>query len=585
MDTCRRAIIGLTLLTLLTAPARVEAITATLLFPSAGGTQYGGGFQVAWIIVGTDVNATCKYDSSNVAYASMGHTFYNTGGWTYHVQRFATAPGTYTYYYACQDDSALTTTPTASVTYSVDGTYPGTVAADLTAVALSATSVKISFSDPTNGSTTTAYKIYRNGSLVHTDSQAPYYVDSGLTADTVYTYTASVSLSGVEQTQSPGYPVRTLPSGTAFSVVSSVPKLEDFESGNTVIDSGSSNDWTHYLWNNYPYSTLSGTAYSDAAIATPTISLARDGTHAFNAHMTGFIPSGYSSAAPMYFTMYPFTPDDVRHFAREYLKTGTWAFNTYNRLRFWIKTPSTWKAATGGSENIQVGTYVRSSHGDSGGAGAEESGEGGNHFYHFFNVPHTDSWYQVIVDTHPSHQRGGPGAMEWTDHAHFSGEPSWTYFDALSRWYIDTTVSSANSGLSFPNDFYIDDIEFFSEDDSTSDVDHIYSINGGFDVTSGTVYVGWSHPKNDGSTKAQVVYAFSDLHALGFANGTVFPGTSGGLTPQGDVYACELLSTNAIDVSGHKTIYIGIQQAGDTGFRQIAIPLPPKAPTSVRVGR
>jgi hypothetical protein len=508
----------------------------------------------------------------------MANTFSNTGGWKQHTTVFNPDPvdaswPTYTYYFAAQDDVTGEVTATQSVTYTADNSWPGTIARNCNAITLSDTKIKVQFQDPTNTTDTTGYRIYRNGTLIMSTSQFgwPGIIDSGLSPDTIYNYSATVELSGVEQPQCPAFPARTLPAGTRCSVSSSVPKLEDFESGLNAINPSNTDDWTKYLFNNYPFADLQGDMYSDAVISTST-TFAKDGTHSFKAHMTGTLPGSYTIKGSVYFAMRPI--DDTLnawHFARDYMTSGSWAFNTFNRLRIWVRTPSTWPTQTGGHENVQFGTYVRSSHGALGGASADESGYGGNHFYHHFNIPHTDSWYQVIVDTHPSHQRQAPGSVEWHDHAHFSGQPAWNYMDALGNWYFDSTVT--HPALTFPCDFYFDDIEYFSEDETLMNMETVYAVHGGFDVGSSTVYVGWSHPKDDDTTKADVVYAFSDLYASGFASGTTFPGTSGGVTPLSSVYNCQLVSSNSITLGVNTVIYVGIRQQGDTGFRQIAIPL------------
>ena len=55
------------------------------------------------ITVTTELADTCKYDTSDVAYAAMANTFSTTGGTT-HTQAILFECGTaYTYYIACED--------------------------------------------------------------------------------------------------------------------------------------------------------------------------------------------------------------------------------------------------------------------------------------------------------------------------------------------------------------------------------------------------------------------------------------------------------------------------------------------------
>jgi hypothetical protein len=55
------------------------------------------------ITVTTELADTCKYDTSDVAYALMANTFSTTGGTTHTQQISFNCGGAYIYYIACED--------------------------------------------------------------------------------------------------------------------------------------------------------------------------------------------------------------------------------------------------------------------------------------------------------------------------------------------------------------------------------------------------------------------------------------------------------------------------------------------------
>ena len=62
-----------------------------------------------------------------------------------------------------------------------------------------------------------------------------------------------------------------------------------------------------------------------------------------------------------------------------------WQFNTYNRMSFWIKRPTTATPPmiTDGSTNASVGTYVKQITN----ADATSDETGGDHYYHLSQPP------------------------------------------------------------------------------------------------------------------------------------------------------------------------------------------------------
>jgi len=93
--------------------------TASITAPSAGQAFPAGTTQTN-LRVTTSKAATCRWDVSNKAYASMANTFTTTGGTSHSTTLSGLANGTsYTRYVRCIDSSGIAMTSSASVTFSV----------------------------------------------------------------------------------------------------------------------------------------------------------------------------------------------------------------------------------------------------------------------------------------------------------------------------------------------------------------------------------------------------------------------------------------------------------------------------------
>lgn len=78
--------------------------------------------------VTTDENATCRYSTTDVAYASMANTFATTGGTTHQQPGFAVTNGqAYTRYVRCIDGSSNANTTSATINFSVAASPGGPV--------------------------------------------------------------------------------------------------------------------------------------------------------------------------------------------------------------------------------------------------------------------------------------------------------------------------------------------------------------------------------------------------------------------------------------------------------------------------
>jgi len=256
-----------------------------------------------------------------------------------------------------------------------------------------------------------------------------------------------------------------------------------------------------------------------------------------------------------------------RGFARDYsADPAAWKFNTYNRMSFWIKVPTTGlPLGTDGQGNAQVGTFVKQItnsdyHSDE---------TGGGHYYHGLNLPNNGQWTHVILNMHPDHRRGDPGSVDpgnlpYPTTATFGGaDPASTYnyFDTLTRFYIETDAVA-------PGTYLIDDIRFYQETAPENDA-KIYSLTGNYDPTRNEVIATWERLKTDNTINDEVRYAFSDIHQIGWDAAT--PAPNGVVAPSdynGMVYV-----TTALPLAGHSVVYIAIKPQNSDLFSQIAIPL------------
>jgi hypothetical protein len=345
--------------------------------------------------------------------------------------------------------------------------------------------------------------------------------------------------------------------------------LDDFEaSAITVVNPAETDPQTRLLWNQYEGDFTAG---PDPAVESISSAFAKAGTRSLKVTVTG---------GNLYLQFYPIKNNCCWGNAREFAK-GTWQYDTFNRLRFWIRMPSQVRQASAGQYNLSLGTFIRRRNGDA--ASAED---GGGHYYHHFNLGYAEGeWQQVIVDTHPNAIRGGNGNTELGDRAYVTGESGYNYFDGLTRFYLDLQGSMSGSP---PADFYVDGFEFYRES-RPENIAQIYGLTGVYIRSSNTVRVGWQRNKNENDVRHEVRYAFQDIFQLGWAAATPAPG--GTVAPPGyQGYNGMDWSTTQINVSGRSTLYIAIKPQNSSSFRQIAIPVDgavastsPNAPSDLRV--
>lgn len=367
------------------------------------------------------------------------------------------------------------------------------------------------------------------------------------------------------------------PHGTPFVV-------QDFEGENFVVrPRHPPTDYRHFEW-----------SFVDAENGVPrlgssefTNNESRQGDRSLMARING-VPSAetYGSLFKVTNIYVHYYPYDDNNFTWNYLreqealkgKTG-YQTNHYNRMRFWIKVPPENVQADIKTTNFHVGTYYRASNGD-----RTSAESGGNHFYHYYNLPYMDGvWHQVIVDTHPNHIRGKGGNTEHGNREYPTGESNLNYFDLMTRFYMKFLTQPS----SYPAIYHFDDAELY-HDPNNENIDQIYAMHGSYSNVGGKnkLLVGWNTDKNENNINQEVRYSFEDIHDLGWGNAT--PAPNGVIDPPGSGgYNGVEYQTAQIAMANHEQIFIAIKPANSNLFRQIIIPLnddftptPIKAPPS-----
>jgi hypothetical protein len=251
-----------------------------------------------------------------------------------------------------------------------------------------------------------------------------------------------------------------------------------------------------------------------------------------------------------------------------------WPLNRINRLRFWVKLPPGYNYDFP-ANNVEFGTYIRRPSVD------ESVAESDNqHYYHYLDLRSHGQWEQVIIDTHPDHQRGDAGSTETKDNPQIA-VAGYNYFDQMTRFYFHIFNNAV------PGDILFDGFEFY-EEKNVENTAQVRSVHAVYIPSGNTIEVGWRRPKNENGINHEVRYSFSSIHDIGWANASV--PANGTVLDQGDNgYNGMRWSSSAINVSGHSVIYIAIKPTNSSTFRQIAIPttaatlLTPKAPPTFSV--
>lgn len=254
----------------------------------------------------------------------------------------------------------------------------------------------------------------------------------------------------------------------------------------------------------------------------------------------------------------------LRYFARDFAPTpSAWAFNTYNRLGFWVKNPTNGAPMqTGGRASLQVGTYVKRV------ANADKYSDetGGGHYYHHVNLPNTGTWTKVILNAHPHHKRSASGSEDQRNLPHPTGELNYNYFDALTRFYVNETGNASSTA-----NYVFDEFRFYEESAPEND-DQIYSIAATFVPDQNRYILTWSRHKDQNYVKHEVRYSTQNIHGIGWSAAT--PAPSGIISPPGyQGYNGMVYNTTAIPAAS--VIYFAIKPENSSIFSQISLGAPP----------
>ncbi len=342
--------------------------------------------------------------------------------------------------------------------------------------------------------------------------------------------------------------------------------LDNFENGIRMANPNEAIPQYRDLWSQYTGDFTLGPDPGMTSIATSPV---HDGSKSLKVHVD---PRPGDGQGNLYLIFYP-NSGYWRHL-REFIQTGTWQNDTYNRMRFWVYLPSNvgYQAQVDaiGQHNLEIGTFAKCSTCD--GSNPEH---GGGHFYHHYYIPYTGAWHQIIFDMHPTHERGRDPYIEYGESKYYpSGETGYNYFDALTEFYLDLQGNLPNGGP--PADFYFDGFELYQEA-RPENVNQVYSLNAVYVPETNFIRVGWNRRKDEPNVNYEVRYSFNDIHTIGWNSAT--PAPNGTVVQNGETaYNITSYKTNNINVSGQSKVYIAIKPQNSNLFRQIEIPIS-NAPT------
>jgi hypothetical protein len=234
-------------------------------------------------------------------------------------------------------------------------------------------------------------------------------------------------------------------------------------------------------------------------------------------------------------------------YVQNYIKQGAWNAGV-NRLRFMVKCSRTVQRNPGGSDNLQIGTYIR-------GHNNSDSGWKGAHYYHLLDSNfHANRWVNIELNRVAQHQVGQSGFTNWPE------DPEWSsqgvhYFDGLTVFYFDTQGSGWDNQTCYFDNFELDTVS--GEPES-----YVSSMAGTY---NGSAYeVTWAAPKNT-LTTYEVRYSTSSMKASGFASGS--PG--GTVSSPGSAYTGTFWRSP--DMAQVGTLYVAIRPSGRSDFTELKV--------------
>lgn len=243
--------------------------------------------------------------------------------------------------------------------------------------------------------------------------------------------------------------------------------------------------------------------------------------------------------------------DSTSCWVRAHIESGAWDSNI-NRMVFLMRSTISSGYDTGGSNNMNVGTYVKPLNNLSPGAEGT-SPQNGHHYYHGYTTPVTaNKWMKVYVTNRNQHERGDPGSAD--------GPLVANYFDTMTRFYLQYWGYYPSNPASTME---LSPIWLYTE---TGEPDN--------DISSETIQyngskyqVTWAGRKNVDVTY-EIRYRLDgvSLKSAGFASGI----NGGTVTNPGNDYTgvyWELVAPESVN-----GIYVGIRVQGASQFAEFYLP-------------
>jgi hypothetical protein len=258
-------------------------------------------------------------------------------------------------------------------------------------------------------------------------------------------------------------------------------------------------------------------------------------------------------------------PQDIKYMYEVLDDDRGYKFNHYNRLSFWTKTTNTTKMGLNAThKNFDFGTYNRSKT-----TSRSQFEDNNHHYYHYYNLPHYGVWHKIVVDWHPSHQRGLSGNQEHGEKEFVTGEAGINYFDSMTRFYLDMNSQEFLTESDLPKEIYYDHFLVYRDDKEI--VDETYSMHGCYVANSNLIHVGWSRLKTGGQLEYLVRHAFESVHDIGWDNAT--PSPEGAIQHEGGAYNTMYYETDQINVGSNSRIFIAVKPALSDHFREFEVRL------------
>jgi len=316
---------------------------------------------------------------------------------------------------------------------------------------------------------------------------------------------------------------------------------------------------TRYLWGHSP-SDIYGNQRPGRAYVTS--DQAHDGTNS----LAGEVDNNMNT----FVQYYPYDEDKFEwRYMHEQIahQTGedNWQFDTYNRLKFWVKLDPKQATTHEKQTNFHFGTYIRSTSGP-----RKDLEDHNRHYYHYYNLEATGEWHQVIVDFHPSHIRSADGGLDQGVLEYPTGESGMNYFDLMTRFYIQIRAELS----SYPATNYFDGFELYY-DPNPENIDQVYSLSGVYVPNTEQIIVAWKRRKDQNNLAHEVRYSYNSIHVTGWenaktlSNSTVMPQGISGYNGMKFKTTTDLLE----DFNNPASVFIGIKPTNSSSFREIEIPL------------